>query len=106
LHSVAQSKGSVQYTCVDFWVMMPCSVVRSMLQPSSWIQHGPLKRWYATTNLHGITTWKTSTWNITAVKASKLKYFWLSGNHFRSFSPWSSLRAVDPVIYIMASPSA
>jgi hypothetical protein len=45
-----------------------------MLPPSSgWRQHVPLKRWYPTTTLHGVTTQKTSTWNITAVKASKLK---------------------------------
>jgi len=36
-------------------------------------QHGALKRWYPTTTLHGVTTQKTSLWNITAVKASKLK---------------------------------
>jgi len=36
-----------------------------------WKQHGPLKRWYPTKTWHGITTQKTSTWNI-AVKAPKL----------------------------------
>jgi len=33
-----------------FWVVTPCSVV------VGWRQHGPLKRWYPTTTLHGITT--------------------------------------------------
>jgi len=37
-------------------------------------QHGPLKRWYPTTTLHDVTTQKTSTWNITVVKATKLAY--------------------------------
>jgi hypothetical protein len=35
--------------------------------PSSrrrWRQHGPLKRWYPTTTLHGITIQKTLAWNI------------------------------------------
>jgi len=34
-----------------------------------WRQHGTSKRWYITTTLHIITTQKTSTWNITALKA-------------------------------------
>jgi len=34
---------------------------------SHWRQHGPPKRRYPTTNLHGVTTQKTSTWNNTAV---------------------------------------
>jgi hypothetical protein len=39
--------------------------------PGRWMQHGPLKRWYPTTTLHGVTTQKTSTSNSTTVKASK-----------------------------------
>jgi len=39
-----------------------------------WRQHGPLKRWYPTTTLHGVTTQKTSTWNMTAMKASALAH--------------------------------
>jgi hypothetical protein len=38
-----------------------------------WKQHGPLKRWSPIT-LYGITTQKTSTWNVTAEKASKFAY--------------------------------
>jgi hypothetical protein len=41
--------------------------------PWRWRQHGPPKRWYPTTTLHGVTIQNTSTWNITAVKASKLE---------------------------------
>jgi hypothetical protein len=32
------------------------------LHPEDGRQHGPLKRWYPTTTLHGVTTPKTSTW--------------------------------------------
>jgi hypothetical protein len=46
----------------------------TMSQSRRWRQHGLLKRWYPTTILRGITTQKTSTWNITAVKHSKLAY--------------------------------
>jgi hypothetical protein len=42
-----------------------------LYQPWRWRQHGYLKGWYPTTTLHGVTTQKTSTWNITAVKASR-----------------------------------
>jgi len=55
-----------------FWVMTPCSVhgrvptfQRTLLPPSSgwrWRHYGPLKLWYLTTALHGITTQKTLTW--------------------------------------------
>jgi len=38
-------------------------------------QHGPLNHWYPTTMLHGITTQKTLTWNITVIKASKLTHY-------------------------------
>jgi hypothetical protein len=30
----------------------------STSQPTRWRQHGPLKRWYPTTTLHGVTTQK------------------------------------------------
>jgi hypothetical protein len=36
--------------------------------PWRWRQHGPPKRWYPTTTLQGVTTQKTSTWNIRAPK--------------------------------------
>jgi hypothetical protein len=45
------------------------------VQSKAGSMHGPLKRWYPTTKLHSVTVKKTSTWNITAMKASKL---WLS----------------------------
>jgi len=32
------------------------------LQDWRWREHGPLKRWYLTTTLHGVTTQRTSTW--------------------------------------------
>jgi hypothetical protein len=53
-----------------------CRVKWSMLPPSSswrWRQYELLKRWYPTTTLQGVTTQKTSTWNLTVVKASKLE---------------------------------
>jgi hypothetical protein len=40
--------------------------------PWRWRQQGPPELWYPTTTLHIVTTQKISTWNITAVKASKL----------------------------------
>jgi hypothetical protein len=41
-----------------------------------WRRHGPLKRWHRTTTLHGAISQRTSTWNITAVRASKLAGNW------------------------------
>jgi len=38
-----------------------------------WRQHGSLKRWYPNTTLHLVTAQKTSTWIITAMKASSLR---------------------------------
>jgi len=35
-----------------------------------WRQHGPPKRWYPTTSLHGVTSQKTATRIFTAVKTS------------------------------------
>jgi len=37
-----------------------------------WVQHGPLKRRYPTTALHGVITCVTSIWIFTAVKTSNL----------------------------------
>jgi len=37
-----------------------------------WRQHGPLKCWYPTTTVHGITTHKNLTWIFTAMKTSYL----------------------------------
>jgi hypothetical protein len=52
---------------VIFWA---ATFQRSTLVPSSgW--SGSLKCWYPTTTLYGVTTKKTSTWNITSVKVSK-----------------------------------
>jgi hypothetical protein len=58
-----------------FWVVTPCSVVvgyQRFRGSCCRHLHGPLERWYPTTTLHGFTTQKTSTLNITSVKASKL----------------------------------
>jgi len=27
-------------------------------EPRRWRQHGPPKRWYPTTSVHGVTTWR------------------------------------------------
>jgi hypothetical protein len=54
---------------LDCDALLSCGMIistfqRSMLPPSSeWREHGPLKSWYPTTTLHGVTTQKTSTWN-------------------------------------------
>jgi len=40
-------------------------------QPRRWRQHGPLKRWYPTTTLHGVTILKT-TWTFTNLKTLDL----------------------------------
>jgi len=39
-----------------FWVVTPYSVVgyQRLRGPWRWRQHGPLKRWYPTTALHGV----------------------------------------------------
>jgi hypothetical protein len=50
-----------------FWVVTTCNVVVAY-KPSG----EPLKRWYPTTKLHGVTTQKNSTWNIIAVRISNL----------------------------------
>jgi len=55
-----------------FWVVTPCSEVSDVTSPWRWRQNGHLKRWYPTTTLYGVTTHKTSTWNITAAEVSKL----------------------------------
>jgi hypothetical protein len=59
---------------------------RSFIPPLSttwrWMQHGHPKRWYPATTLRGFTTQKTSTRNITAVKASKF----VNGSHNRGSS--------------------
>jgi hypothetical protein len=60
-------------------------------QPIRCRQHGSLESWYPTTTLHGVTTQKTSTSNIVAVKASKLaKYISVSftSNRPSDFKGW------------------
>jgi len=47
----------VMFQVVVFWVT-PCI---QNFRGIHWKQHGPLKRWYPTTTLHGITTHKNST---------------------------------------------
>jgi hypothetical protein len=44
-------------------VSMPFSSTPAT-SPWRWRQHGPLKCWYPTTILHGVTTRKTLTWNV------------------------------------------
>jgi hypothetical protein len=54
-----------------FWVVTPCSVVAGYQRiggPSGLLKMDP------TTTLHSLRSQKTSTWNITAVKSSKLAY--------------------------------
>jgi len=42
-----------------------------------WRQHGPLKRWYPVTTLHGLTAKKNSTWIFNAVKTSNIAWLQL-----------------------------
>jgi hypothetical protein len=58
--------------CTDLWNVGDLPQHYRASQPRRWRKHWPPKRWYPTTTLHGVTTQKTSTWNTTAVKASKL----------------------------------
>jgi hypothetical protein len=53
-----------QFQVKVFWFVTPCSYVAG--------DHGHLKLWYPITSLHGVTTHKNSTWDMTDVKASKL----------------------------------
>jgi hypothetical protein len=57
-----------------FSVVTPCSdVVGYQLTSSGWSKgRGSLDLWNVVIVLHGVTTQKTSTWNITAVETSKL----------------------------------
>jgi hypothetical protein len=95
------SQSNVRFQVEVFWFVTPCSIVVGWRQhgppkrrypttrhyspenlelsyqrrenlEASWRQHGPPKRRYPPTTLNGVTTQKTSTWNIRAVKASKL----------------------------------
>jgi len=45
---------------------------RSMSYGWRWRQQHPLKRWYPTAKLHGITTQKASIWMFTTMKTSNL----------------------------------
>jgi hypothetical protein len=58
-----------------FWVVTPCSIVvgyqRFKCPYCLQIQCVPLKCWYPTTTPQGVTTQKTSIWNITAMKNLK-----------------------------------
>jgi hypothetical protein len=49
-------------------------VVCSVETPWRWKHHGPPKRWYLTTTLHGVTTQKTLTW----IFALKMETAWTS----------------------------
>jgi hypothetical protein len=52
---------AVKIEVIVFWVVPPCNVVMVRYQPRKWKQHGPPKRRYSTTTLHGATTQKTRT---------------------------------------------
>jgi len=68
-----------------FWVVTPSSVVvRYQRFRGPFCFYGPLKRWYPTTTLHGVTIQKKRTWNITAVKATELAFIIL----FTRISIW------------------
>jgi hypothetical protein len=59
------------------WVVTLCSVtVGHQRFRSPCCLHLQVERWCPTTTLHGVTIQKTSTWNITAVKVSKLASCW------------------------------
>jgi hypothetical protein len=62
---------SVKSRSSGLWLRVSV-VVRYHPSPWRWRDHGPLKHWCPTTTLHGVTTQNTSTWNITAMKASRL----------------------------------
>jgi hypothetical protein len=47
---------------MDFWNVGILPQHYTASQPRRWMQHGPLKRWYPTPTLHGVTTKKTATW--------------------------------------------
>jgi len=49
---------------VDIVWVVTCSVVAVSICRLKWRwrQHGPPKRWYTTTTLHGVETQKTTTW--------------------------------------------
>jgi len=56
---------SVMFEVEEFWVVTQCSFVVGYQSFRCtcclYFQHGPLKRWYPTTTVHGVTTQKTST---------------------------------------------
>jgi hypothetical protein len=62
-----------------------------------WRHHGPLKHWYPTTTLHGVTTQKTSTWIFTTVKTSSLP----SGKIYHNSQFLTGIRSV--ICYCMQS---
>jgi hypothetical protein len=64
--SVRKLLDTPSYEVEVFWVVTPCNVAVGYKDcRGPWclcLQSGPLKRWYPTTTLHGVTTQKTSTW--------------------------------------------
>jgi hypothetical protein len=56
----------------DLWNVGILPQLYTASQPRRWGQYVPLKRWYPTTALHGVTTQKTSTWDFTAVKTCNI----------------------------------
>jgi hypothetical protein len=59
---------------MDLWNVGILPQPYTASQPRRWRQHGPLKRWYPTTTLHGVMTQKNSAWIFIAVKASNLTF--------------------------------
>jgi hypothetical protein len=58
--------------CEAVWWCGSVPAFQWSTSPWRWRHHGPLKRWYPTCTPRSVTTPKTPTWNLAAVKASKL----------------------------------
>jgi len=85
---------------MGFWNVgtLPQHYTASQLR--RWRQHGFPKHWYPTTTLHGVTTLKTSTWNITTMKASELALE--SHVHFTSLLPQILCASVGNFIIVIS----
>jgi hypothetical protein len=58
---------------MDLWNVGILPHHYTVSQPRRWKKHGPLKRWYPTTTLHGITTQKTAIWIFITMKTSSIE---------------------------------
>jgi hypothetical protein len=74
-HNTIQCHNPEDGGSMDLWNVGTLPQNYMVSHPRRWRQHGPLKRRYPTTTLHGVTTQKTSTRIFTAVKASNLVFF-------------------------------